>query len=213
MSSSSQASADAATLSAESREIAARLIRWFLDDFTRTSIAPVVNQAMSVTSGDITILAFSTPLKRTLPSASHDLQAVLAMIPAEVAPIENSWMALRLQWSISFYKIHSCVNISSSGGNPHDDHGKYWVKQGYRELENLWRSIEDESRTAETRGDIFSQIAQGARDGDRDASRAMSWFLDWQAGNSPAAKGFWDARKKASPSYHSYDEESISGHR
>src|ERR1700733_3935336 len=84
--SSSQAGADAATLSAQSREIAARLIRWFLDDFTRTSIAPVVNQAMSVTSGDIRRLAYSIPLRRALPNASHDLQAVLAMIPAEVAP-------------------------------------------------------------------------------------------------------------------------------
>ena len=66
MSSSSQASADAATLSAQSREIAARLIRWFLDDFTRTSIAPVVNQAMSVTSGDIRRLAyFNTAEART----------------------------------------------------------------------------------------------------------------------------------------------------
>jgi hypothetical protein len=86
VSSSSQASADAATLSAQSREIAARLIRWFLDDFTRTSIAPVVNQAMSVTSGDIRRLAYSIPLRHALPNASHDLQAVLAMIPAEVAP-------------------------------------------------------------------------------------------------------------------------------
>jgi SpoVK/Ycf46/Vps4 family AAA+-type ATPase len=212
MDSSVQAAESASLLSGQSKDMAARLTRWYLDDLTQALLAPVVNQAMSAASGDMMMLAYSTPLGPLLPLAAHLTSAALARIPAETARMTDSWVSLRMQWAISFYEIHALI-VLAKAENAQDDYGKYWVKQAFLQLQDLWRSIEEEKRASETRSETFNEIARAAQDGDQAANRAINWFLDWQKKNSPSAKEFWDSLRQAAPSYQHPGDDVISAER
>jgi SpoVK/Ycf46/Vps4 family AAA+-type ATPase len=183
-----------------------QLLERHFDALTKAYLAPVANVAMQAASPDPTNLCFRTVLEKNLPLAAHLAATSVALIPP--GPERPSWLAREAQWAISFYKLHSLISLARVG-SPHDEQGQYWIRQAVPILEDLWRSIEDRTRSAPARDDIITRIAQSAGQGNQAAEPALSWFVDWQERNAPCGAEFWTALRTATPSYQQPDQDVI----
>ena len=175
------------------------LLEWHFDLLSKSYLAPVLNDAMKEVSQGKERLTAASRLRENLALAAHVTAVSVALVPSWQE--RASWVSGESQTAISLYRLYALISLANAA-NPFSEEGAYWITQAVKDLEGLWRSVENRVRSGGEREDVLARLSKAGSAGSAAATSALSWFADWQERNAPCAMEFWAALRTAMPSYH-----------